>query len=122
MQILGGESLALNDNGDPQHSNDPTEDAFANFMLEYEFNQPGSPYEPMKVPGRVLKQTKMEDVFVVKWKCPGKRWQFYKNVIPDVRVNICNNCNMFFHDEDLETACLSNGNRCPFCRSAKALE
>jgi len=95
-----------------------TTDAFAKFMLSYEFTQPGQLYEPMIVPASVIKLTSISDVFVVKWKCRGRRWQFFKNIIPDVRITLCQQCNTFFNEEDLEIACLSNGGKCPFCRAA----
>jgi hypothetical protein len=63
----------------------------------------------------VLKLMSLDDVFVVRWPVP-KRWQFFKNLIPDVKCAKCPQCHAFFHEEDLETACLSNGSKCPLCK------
>jgi len=115
-------SEARVDNGVDRISFDRPEssdaDAFSKYMLSKDFSQQGLPYDPLQVPEKVLKQTSMDNVFVVKWRSEGKRWQFFKNIIPDVRVCICNSCNSFFHEEDLETICLSNGNKCPLCKAS----
>ena len=100
---------------------DPMNDVFSQHMLKYEFNQPGAPYEPISVPVDVLKKMNFANVYVQKWASNGKRFQFFYNIIPDVHVFLCPHCWFFFHEEDIESAALSNGGKCPMCRKAVGL-
>ena len=62
----------------------------------------------------VLRALKRRDVFVCK-AASHSGWKFYKNMIPDVDITMCNACNHFFHGEDFEFAVLQHKG-CPFCR------
>ena len=62
----------------------------------------------------VLRAVKQRDVFVCK-AVSHSGWKFYKNMIPDVDITMCNACNHFFHGEDFEFAVLQHKG-CPFCR------
>ena len=95
---------------------DSMDDVFSQHMLKCEFNQPGAPYEPITVPAEILRKMNFANVYVKKWASSGKRWQFYANLVPAIHIVLCNNCWFFFHEEDLESASLANGGKCPMCR------
>ncbi|GBG34100.1 Intraflagellar transport protein 122-like [Hondaea fermentalgiana] len=91
--------------------------AFSAFLFDCDFSQQESAhYRAVEVPAQVLKQTPLNEIFVIRWPA-GRRWQFFKNIMPDVvPILKCPQCHSFFHEEDLETVCLSNGNKCPLCK------
>jgi len=97
-------------------------DPFSTYLLSCDFSQAQArAYSPLVVPAKVLRQTSFEQVFIVRRPAPARRWQFFKNIIPDVRILKCPQCHSFFHEEDLETACLSNGHKCPLCKAKLAI-
>jgi hypothetical protein len=57
------------------------------------------------------------EVYVVQWGTSARPTEYYRNMLPDVPVVLCHNCNHFFHEEDWEFATMSKG-VCPFCRSS----
>jgi len=102
---------------EPQGSD--SSDPFSTFMLDQDFGHSQTDaYEVLRLPEKVLRHVPIHEVFIIRWPGPNKRWQFFKNIMADV-VSIlkCPQCHSFFHQEDLETACLSNGNHCPLCKS-----
>lgn len=106
------------DEAPSQSSGGNKESLFANFLLDRDFsNQEVSRFGPVQVPAHILKQIPLNEVFVIRWQSPVKRWQFFVNILPDVApVLKCPQCHSFFLEEDLETVCLSNGNKCPLCK------
>lgn len=68
----------------------------------------------------VLKALDRTEIFVIKEEDIGgpesKRVRFVKNVLPEIGVALCPECNHFFHEEDFEFEALRSGG-CPFCRS-----
>ncbi|CAG9763966.1 unnamed protein product [Ceutorhynchus assimilis] len=63
-----------------------------------------------------LLELEPETVLVCKWGPPLK-YQFYRNVLPELNVTVCNSCFKAFHVDDFELQLLQKG-FCPFCRVA----
>jgi intraflagellar transport protein 122 len=61
----------------------------------------------------VLASLDREEIFVVRAKSNTTR--FFKNVLPEIGIALCPECDHFFHEEDFEFAVLRDGG-CPFCR------
>ena len=74
--------------------------------------------EPLCVDEAVLKSLRPSEVFVRKFPDGTLPTQYFKHMIPDLSVGLCNNCNHFFHQEDLEFEVLKLGH-CPFCRASE---
>ncbi len=55
------------------------------------------------------------EVIVAKWPKP-LRYQYYRNLLPDMSVTKCETCNKMFHTDDYELQLLQKGH-CPFCRA-----
>jgi|Transcript_6974 intraflagellar transport protein 122 len=98
---FGGDALTMDDPFSRQLMN-----------LDYQANQAG--YHPISITLDMLRNFKRDEIYVVKW--PGNliKPKFYRNMIPDVSVALCQECNHFFHDEDFEFETLKRGG-CPFC-------
>lgn len=41
--------------------------------------------------------------------------KFYRNLLPELQITVCPECNNAFHSEDFELQYLQKGH-CPFCR------
>ena len=77
-------------------------------------------YEPVRADESVLLQMSREDVFVNKSEkncdCTKETsHRFFKNMIPEIGIAICQNCNSFFHEENFEYHSLKEES-CPVCR------
>jgi len=88
------------------------DDPFTKAMLDFE---PTGRFAPTIATREMLLQMEAADVYVLQWPTQGKPLEFYRNMLPDVPVVCCHNCNHFFHEEDWELAIMSKG-QCPFCR------
>ncbi|KAL1117127.1 hypothetical protein AAG570_004455 [Ranatra chinensis] len=44
------------------------------------------------------------------------RYRYFRNLLPELQVTVCSNCNKIFHVDDFEMKLLEKGH-CPFCRS-----
>jgi len=74
-----------------------------------------SNFSPVIVGRQALANMEPGEVIVAKWEHP-LRYQFYRNLMPDMIVTKCDTCNKIFHTEDFELQLLQKGH-CPFCRS-----
>jgi len=72
-------------------------------------------YRPVTVDRKCLSSLRSSEVFIVRWKGKGLRNQYYKNMIPEISIALCENCNHFFHQEEYEISLLK-GEGCPYCR------
>ncbi|KAI9141423.1 intraflagellar transport protein [Paraphysoderma sedebokerense] len=72
-------------------------------------------FEPVKVDRKTLLSMNPEDVFIENWgyHCIGVR--YFRLVVPDVMLTVCDGCKHFFHSEDFEFLIVQHG-MCPFCR------
>jgi intraflagellar transport protein 122 len=95
---------------------DRQDDADDRFMQDLDkFSaDPTSAYEPVRVDRETLKDMPSSEVFVQKWPFGNK---YYRNVMPDEYITMCECCNQFFHSDDFELQFLRTGG-CPFCKSA----
>eukprot|EP01002_Notosolenus_urceolatus_P013184 NODE_43_length_3237_cov_15.831556_g34_i0.p1 GENE.NODE_43_length_3237_cov_15.831556_g34_i0~~NODE_43_length_3237_cov_15.831556_g34_i0.p1 ORF type:complete len:1042 (+),score=386.07 NODE_43_length_3237_cov_15.831556_g34_i0:156-3128(+) len=89
-------------------------DPFQRQLMALEYNQMGKGYQPVFVDSAMLKSMKRDEVYVVRWPTKGVPPVYYRNMIPDVLLWHCEECNHFFHEEDYEFEALKKGG-CPFC-------
>jgi intraflagellar transport protein 122 len=79
------------------------------------FENTGDKFEPVVVNRATLQAMEPSVVLICRWP-PPLRYQFYRNLLPDLQIIICNSCNKVFHVDDFELQVLQKGH-CPFCRS-----
>ena len=92
--------------------NDASSDPFSNKL--FSFQQDGNTFTPVVVGRKALIAMEPGDVIVFKWETP-LRFQFFKNIMPDMAITKCESCNRVFHTDDYELQLLQKGH-CPFCR------
>ncbi|XP_070558026.1 intraflagellar transport protein 122 homolog [Ptychodera flava] len=102
------QSMRLDDDMMQQQDEDP----FTSRMMSFE--QGGNDFQPVVVNRSVLQSLDRSHVIVKKWP-PPLRYHFYKSVMPDVSITLCQSCNQMFHTDDYELLVLQK-NHCPFCR------
>ncbi|ERL84617.1 hypothetical protein D910_02045, partial [Dendroctonus ponderosae] len=71
-------------------------------------------YQPIVLGRKQLLALEMDSVLVCKWDPPLK-YQFFRNILPELHVTLCNSCFKAFHVDDFELQLLQQGH-CPFCR------
>lgn len=71
-------------------------------------------YQPIVLGRKQLLALEMGSVLVCKWDAPLK-YQFFRNILPELHVTLCNSCFKAFHVDDFELQLLQQGH-CPFCR------
>lgn len=54
-------------------------------------------------------------VLICNWP-PPLRYQYYRNLLPDLQISLCYSCFKTFHVDDYELQVLQKGH-CPFCRA-----
>lgn len=100
--------------------NDPNEgienDVFAQALLNTEHTSPEN-YQPVKVSQDVMQGIRFEEVFVQDMSHFNANIpkRYYKNMVPDVAINMCDNCCRFFIQDEYEFAYMECGH-CPFCK------
>jgi intraflagellar transport protein 122 len=97
-----------------EQSNIDIDEPFTKAMLDFE---PTGRFMPTVATREMLLQMDASEVYVVQWGTSARPTEYYRNMLPDVPVVLCHNCNHFFHEEDWEFATMSKG-VCPFCRSS----
>lgn len=88
-------------------SNDLFNEAIGKSLNE---NEAGT-YKPVEVDKMTLESIKRDDVYMIE-----KSSRYFKNVIPEIGIAVCQNCHSFFHEEDYEYMCLQEG-ACPVCET-----
>ncbi|CAH1993982.1 unnamed protein product [Acanthoscelides obtectus] len=73
-------------------------------------------HKPVIVGRKTLLSLDSSAVLITKWR-PPLRYQYYRNLLPDVRITSCETCFRFFHVDDFELQVLQLGH-CPLCRSS----
>ncbi|CAH1119744.1 unnamed protein product [Phaedon cochleariae] len=71
-------------------------------------------FQPVVVDRETLLSLDSSSVVVCRWPMPLKR-RFFRNLLPDLHVSMCEFCFKCFHVDDFELQTLQNGH-CPFCR------
>jgi len=89
------------------------DDPFTKAMLDFE---PSADFTPTVATPEMLLAMDRSDVFIIEWPHAALGREYYRNMLPDVPVVLCNSCNHFFHEEDWEFAVMQKG-VCPFCET-----
>jgi len=76
--------------------------------------------KPVEVDERVLQNMRLEEVYIVDYSklCPNMPRKFYKNMVPDVSITMCENCCKCFLQDEYEFAYIEKGH-CPFCKNVE---
>ena len=63
---------------------------------------------------------RFEEVFIVDYSkfCPSLPRKYYKNMVPDVSITMCECCCKFFLQDEYEFAYIEKGH-CPFCKNVE---
>ncbi|KAL0279839.1 UNVERIFIED_CONTAM: hypothetical protein PYX00_001315 [Menopon gallinae] len=96
-----------------QLNESPASDPFTAKLVSFEGDE--DKFLPIKVNRATLRALDPAAVFVCRRPQP-LRYRFYKNVMPDLPIVICQSCHKAFHMDDYELQVLQKGH-CPFCRS-----
>ena len=89
------------------------DDPFATKLMTFE--QDGGEFTPICIGRETLRKLQRTNVFVRKWPLP-LRYQYFRNLLPEISITKCNSCFRLFHSEDFELVVLQHGH-CPFCRN-----
>jgi len=72
-------------------------------------------YVPVEVDQDTLKSLSRNDVFILEYDNNSYiERRFYKNLIADIGIAVCQSCHHFFYEQDFEYAFLKEGG-CPVC-------
>ena len=74
----------------------------------------GADVEPVEVTREMLLAMPPGEVFVERWPEP-LSFRYFRSVLPDVPLTMCQRCFRMYHADEFELAVLQKG-RCPFCR------
>lgn len=91
------------------------DDAFHHQLMNLEQTMDGV-YPPITVDAKTLLGMREEEVFVRHLPAAVAPYEFYRSVIPDLAIKLCETCQHFFHEEDYEFHVLQY-KCCPFCRT-----
>ena len=72
-------------------------------------------YVPVEVDHKTLASFNREEIYTVRTSLSDDI-RFYKNMIPEIGIAVCQNCGKFFHEEDYEYEFLKH-NGCPVCKT-----
>jgi intraflagellar transport protein 122 len=111
------QTLTFNNNQEEDMDND----VFTQKMLEQletQVNPEAS--KPVEVDERVLQHMNFEEVYIVDYSklCPNMPRKFYRNMVPDVSITLCECCCKFFLQDEYEFAYIEKGH-CPFCKNVE---
>ncbi|KAI8511589.1 intraflagellar transport protein 122 homolog [Branchiostoma floridae x Branchiostoma belcheri] len=102
------QSMRFDDDTDDLENDDP----FTSRLMSFE--QGGSDFTPVVVNRSVLQAISRTEVFIKRWSKPMK-YQYFRSLLPDVSIVMCDSCWQLFHLDDYELLVLQKG-YCPFCR------
>ena len=91
-------------------------DLFAQALLNNADNSPHN-YRPVMVNEEVLRSMRFEEIFMSDMNHYSKALpkRYFKNMVPDVAITMCDNCCHFFIQDEYEFAYMEHGH-CPFCK------
>ena len=77
-------------------------------------------YKPVMVKENVMRHMRFEEVFIIDMShfCPSYPKKYFKNMVPDVAITKCEQCNKFFIQDEYEFAYMEFGH-CPFCKNVE---
>jgi len=99
---------------------DVDNDAFTMRLLDLLDQQASREYKPIDVDEYMLKAMRYEEVYVLDYSHfnPNYPKRYFKNIVPDVAINMCENCCKFFIQDEYEFAYMEQGH-CPFCKNVE---
>ncbi|CAG9855625.1 unnamed protein product [Phyllotreta striolata] len=80
----------------------------------------GDGFVPVIVGRETLLGLDCSSVLICKWPAP-LRCRYYRNLLPEMLISMCEFCFKCFHVDDFELQVLQNG-RCPFCRNSNTVD
>jgi intraflagellar transport protein 122 len=117
------ERLVLDDqhgaDSDDDADGDGGDDGFTKLLIDEGAPAAGGAgdYKPLVCSRRALRSMRKEEVFVAEHSCAAIPRKYYKSVMSDLPIVMCDSCQHFFHEEDYEFHVLQH-QACPFCRTA----
>ena len=93
-------------------------DLFAQCLLEHTEHQAAPEnYQPVNVNEEVMRSMRFEEVFIQDMShfSSNAPKRYFKNMVPDVAITMCENCCRFFIQDEYEFAYMECGH-CPFCK------
>ena len=77
----------------------------------------GKEYKPIEVDEKVLKSMRFEEVYILDYSHFNSQYpkRYFKNIVADVAINMCENCCKFFIQDEYDFAYMELGH-CPFCK------
>lgn len=112
----GVQTMSFDNNPSGNNNDDYSGDTFEARLANWESM---TSYQPVEVGSEILKRMPRSEVIILKWSSP-LRFQFYKNLMPDIILDTCASCNRIFYSDDLELQYLQK-QACPFCRKGVAI-
>ena len=96
-------------------------DIFAQALLDWMDSQvTPENYKPVMVKENVMRHMRYEEVFIqdMSHYCPNYPKRYFKNMVPDVAITKCEQCQKFFIQDEYEFAYMESGH-CPFCKNVE---
>ena len=77
---------------------DVDNDAFTIKLLDLLDTQSTKDYKPIEVDEYMLKSLRYEEIYILDYSHfnPNYPKRYFKNIVPDVAINMCENCCKFF--------------------------
>merc|ERR1712094_35583 len=86
---------------------DGAEDMFSELLMNSQ--PPGDVFEPVCVDVRILGSMRREEVYCMKPVHPDLPWRYFKTMMPEMPLTLCEDSQLFFREEDLEFYMLQHG-------------
>eukprot|EP00457_Paulinella_chromatophora_P000660 gb/GEZN01000660.1/.p1 GENE.gb/GEZN01000660.1/~~gb/GEZN01000660.1/.p1 ORF type:complete len:1240 (-),score=215.56 gb/GEZN01000660.1/:187-3660(-) len=100
----GGDAVTLPEEMDP-------------FFQQLGRFKPSLSAEPIKLTKEQVYNFPQGEVFSISWPLRVKPVRYFRNIVPELRLSLCDNCQHFFHQTNYEAHQLRFGH-CPFCRNS----
>lgn len=99
---------------------DVDNDAFTMRLLDLLDQQTSKDYKPIEVDEFMLRNMRYEEVYILDYNHfnPNYPKRYFKNIVPDVAIFMCENCCKFFIQDEYEFAYMEHGH-CPFCKNVE---
>lgn len=104
--------MAFGDNADEMQN-----DLFMLKLMESLDHQTTQGYEPVECEEAILQNMRFEEVYIVDYSHLNSKTpkRYFKNLVPDFAIHMCENCCKFFVLDEYEFAYMEHG-YCPFCK------